>query len=161
MFPQLSNVDRMIEVKEHETEEGMEAGSSSNWMEQESAVRDHRVYAFLARCCTSFLAETCIAEAISASSTDNFPEESIENTLDPRELVSRRASYWSSKGQHNPEVPETLIYKLTSDFCVITEISVQPFQGTLFISLKFCIQITCFQILIVFHPIKKNGFFCQ
>ena len=70
-----------------------------------------------------------MAGAISASSTDNYPEESIANTLEPKEIVSRRASYWSSTGQRNPDVPETLIYKLTSDFCVITEISVQPFQG--------------------------------
>ncbi|XP_035539455.1 F-box protein At4g00755-like isoform X2 [Juglans regia] len=37
-------------------------------------------------------------------------------------------SYWSSKGQSNPAVPETLVYKLADDFCVITEINLRPFQ---------------------------------
>ncbi|PON58009.1 F-box domain containing protein [Parasponia andersonii] len=129
MFPELSRVAHAIELKQHATEEDVELGFSSNWMEWESMVRDHRVYAFLARCCTSFVAENCIGEAISASSTDNYPRESISNTLESTERFSRRILYWSSKGQCNCEVPETLIYKLASDFCVITGISVQPFQA--------------------------------
>ena len=51
------------------------------------------------------------------------------NTLDPRDRFALRASYWSSKGHKDPSVPETLIYKLKADFCVITEIYIQPFEG--------------------------------
>ncbi|XP_058008347.1 F-box protein At4g00755 isoform X2 [Hevea brasiliensis] len=106
-----------------------EVGCSKS-VEWETLEREHRVYAFLARGCTLFARrEDCIAGALSASSTDNYPEESIRNTLEPHDRVLRRASYWSSKGQSNPAVPETLTYKLVADICVITEISVRPFQA--------------------------------
>ncbi|MBA0790879.1 hypothetical protein Gohar_015496, partial [Gossypium harknessii] len=91
--------------------------------------REHRAYAFLARCCLSTTAGDCISEAIIASSTDNYPEESICNTLEPRDRVARTASYWSSKGQKNPAVPETLTYRLIADLCVVTEIKIRPFQA--------------------------------
>ncbi|XP_030491084.2 F-box protein At4g00755 [Cannabis sativa] len=129
MFVELSRVAHTMVVKQFETEEGMGFGSTSNWTEQESMVRDHRLYAFLNKCCSSFVPENCLAKAISASSTDNYPEESIDNTLEPREIISRRISYWSSTGQRNCEVPETLIYKLASNICVISEISIKPFEA--------------------------------
>ncbi|KAF5952953.1 hypothetical protein HYC85_010897 [Camellia sinensis] len=96
---------------------------SSNSAESKALLREHRAYGFLARALKTFTPTDCIAEAVSASSTDNYPEESIRNTLNPRDRVLRRASYWSSKGQKDPAVPETLIYKLISNLCVITEIS--------------------------------------
>uniref|UniRef100_A0A0A9D7Y6 Uncharacterized protein n=1 Tax=Arundo donax TaxID=35708 RepID=A0A0A9D7Y6_ARUDO len=58
---------------------------------------------------------------------DNFPEESIENTLEPVDHVEMRPSYWSSGGQSDPSVPECLIYMLHSDLCIINEIKIQPF----------------------------------
>ncbi|KAK6260749.1 hypothetical protein SCA6_015223 [Theobroma cacao] len=127
MFPQFSRLDCVNEligtVKRH-----AEAGPS-NFMEWEALEREHRVFAFLARGCLSFGLRDCISEAIIASSTDNYPEESIDNTLEPRDRVARIASYWSSKGQSNPEVPETLTYKLAADLCVITDINIRPFQA--------------------------------
>lgn len=129
LFPQLSRVSHVVELNQHETEDHVEVGSSSNWMEWESMIKDHRVYAFLVQCCKSLDAKSCIQEAISASSTDNDPEESISNTLEAGDVVARRASYWSSEGQNDSRVPETLTYKLVSDLCVITEISIQPFRG--------------------------------
>lgn len=129
LFPQLSRVSHVVELNQHKTEDHVEVGSSSNWMERESMIKDHRVYAFLVQCCKSLDAKSCIQEAISASSTDNYPEESISNTLEAGDVVARRASYWSSKGQKDSRVPETLTYKLVSDLCVITEISIQPFRG--------------------------------
>jgi hypothetical protein len=128
MFPQLSRVARVIEFNNGSGDETVEVGCSYQ-MEWESLERDDRVYALLARYCTSFLVENCVSEAISASSTDNYPEESVENTLQSANIVERRASYWSSKGQRNPAVPETLIFKLASELCVITEINIRPFQG--------------------------------
>ncbi|KAK1560431.1 hypothetical protein Q3G72_026621 [Acer saccharum] len=97
-------------------------------MEWESLKKEHRAYAFLARCFTSFAVKQLILEPIAASSTDNFPMESIYNTLNPSKRA-RRASYWSSKGQSNPAVPETLTYKLDGDLCLINEINIQPFQA--------------------------------
>ena len=129
MFPQLSRVARVMELNKCRAKEPVEVGSSYS-MEWESLARDHRVYATLARVCTSFHPENCISKAISASSTDNYPDESIENTLQSADIVPlpQTAFYWSSKGQKDPAVPETLIYMLKSEFCVITEINIRPFQ---------------------------------
>lgn len=127
MFPQLSRVDHVTEFS-NSIRRPSDAGTS-NFIEWETLEREHRVYAFLARGCTSFPVRECIAEAIVASSTDNYPEESIHHTLEPRDRIGDRASYWSSKGQNNPEVPETLLYKLVSDLCVISEINIKPFQA--------------------------------
>ncbi|KAH7522708.1 hypothetical protein FEM48_Zijuj07G0167200 [Ziziphus jujuba var. spinosa] len=126
-FPQLSKVAHVVEVNDCEANEP--SAGSSNSKECETLERDHRAYAILGRRCKEFAVEDCISEAIGASSTDNYPEESIDNTLEPRDIVARRASYWSSKGQSDPSVPETLIYKLDSDFYVVTEINIKPFRA--------------------------------
>ncbi|XP_058181913.1 F-box protein At4g00755-like isoform X2 [Rhododendron vialii] len=126
MFPEVSSIAHAIEVKN--TIEPVEA-CPENSTEWECMKRDHRVYAFLARGLTSFTRKDCILEAISASSTDNYPDESIENTLEARDRIEQRASYWSSEGEDDPTVPETLVYKLIAKLCVITEIHVQPFQA--------------------------------
>uniref|UniRef100_A0A7N2MD50 F-box domain-containing protein n=1 Tax=Quercus lobata TaxID=97700 RepID=A0A7N2MD50_QUELO len=131
MFPQLSRVARVMELDKCRAKKPVEVGSSYS-MEWESLARDHRVYATLAQVCTSSIVGDCISEAISASSTDHYPDESIHNTLLPLlPAYAWRVSYWSSKGQTNPAVPETLIYKLKSEFCVITEINICPFQELL------------------------------
>ncbi|KAL9270779.1 F-box protein-like protein [Drosera capensis] len=127
LFPQLSCVVSVVDLTERA---GMpaEVGTSRS-IESENEEREHRVYASLARGLISPEVDNCVLEAISASTTDNYPEESIHNTLEARDRVGRRASYWSSSGQSNPAVPEKLIYKLQSDFYIVTEISVQPFQA--------------------------------
>ncbi|KAL0428931.1 UNVERIFIED_CONTAM: F-box protein [Sesamum radiatum] len=104
---------------------------TNNVMEPEILERDHKVYAALLQALTrsKVSPKDCIANAISASSTDNYPDESVVNTLNPRDRFIRRASYWSSKGQSNPEVPEMLIYKLRAGIWVITEIDIQPFEA--------------------------------
>ncbi|KAL4586049.1 hypothetical protein LXL04_010680 [Taraxacum kok-saghyz] len=86
-------------------------------------------YAALFQSLTKFPQSYCIADPVSASSTDNYPEESILNTLDPRVKILHRNSYWSSTGSDDEEKPETLIYNLTSNFCVISEIYLHPFQA--------------------------------
>ncbi|KAL6126090.1 hypothetical protein ACLB2K_074141 [Fragaria x ananassa] len=131
MFPQLSRVAHVVELHDCDAKECADVGSS-NSKEWDTLEREHRVYAFLAHACTYFPASDCISGAISASSTDNFLEESINNTLYPSTRVGRRASYWSSKGQKNPAVPEMLTYKLTSDLIIVTEINIHPFQGKYF-----------------------------
>lgn len=127
-FPHLSRVASIVEVNNSEVN-GHEEVACSSSRDSESVQRDHRVYAFFAHVSTSLLMRTCISEAIIASSTDNDPEESINNTLESRDVVSRRASYWSSKGQFKPDVPETLVYRLVSNLCVVIGINIRPFQG--------------------------------
>ncbi|KAF5480360.1 hypothetical protein F2P56_001119 [Juglans regia] len=126
IFPEISNVTHIIEVNNMIEPAKISSDDSAEW---ERLKRDHRVYAFLTRGLTPFMRGDCISEPISASSTDNYPGESIQNTLEPRDRVEDRASYWSSKGESDPGVPETLIYKLVANLCVVTEIHVQPFQA--------------------------------
>lgn len=127
MFPELRKADYVVEPSSGIIKP-LEVGCSKS-VEWQNLEREHRAYAFLAHSCSSFSPRSCISEAISASSTDNYPEESIHNTLEPRDRVAAIASYWSSKGQSNPAVPETLVYKLVADICVVTEIHIQPFKG--------------------------------
>ncbi|KAL2540128.1 F-box protein [Abeliophyllum distichum] len=123
-FPEVSRFANVVEVKS--TTEPLNYGNdgSSEWACLE---RDHRVYALLTRRLTSSMRKDCISDAIIASSTDNYPQESIKNTLEPRDRIDHRASYWSSRGESDPAVPETLTYKLAARLCLITEIHVQPF----------------------------------
>ncbi|KAL5075459.1 hypothetical protein RYX36_014443 [Vicia faba] len=128
MFPQLSRVACVVELNQDGVKEHSEVGSSQS-NECLALWKGHRVYSYLARSCLSPVAMDCIDKAISASSTDNFPQESIVNTLEERDNIAGRFSYWSSSGQSNPNVPETLTYQLASQICVITEINIQPFQA--------------------------------
>ncbi|OVA14163.1 hypothetical protein BVC80_1787g266 [Macleaya cordata] len=125
LFPEVSSATSAIEV--NNMIEPIEAESTDSVLE--NLKRNHRVYALLARGLTPNLRKDCILEAIGASSTDNYPEESIQHTLEPSDRVNERASYWSSEGESDPGVPETLTYKLASKLCFITEINIQPFQA--------------------------------
>ena len=87
---------------------------------------------------TPYTPKDCIIHCIGASSTDNFPEETVENTLEPVDRVEMRPSYWSSGGQRHPAVPECLIYKLQVDLCLVDEIKVQPFKGPLLLRHYCC-----------------------
>ncbi|KAL9245328.1 hypothetical protein vseg_018991 [Gypsophila vaccaria] len=128
LFPQLSGIARVVDTSNAQHPKYSDVGCSRS-AELEELRKEHRVFASLARGLTSSGVGECLSDAICASSTDNFPEEGVHNTLEPRYRIGRRASYWSSSGQSNPEVPEKLTYKLISDFCVITEINIQPFQA--------------------------------
>ncbi|PHT87194.1 hypothetical protein T459_09300 [Capsicum annuum] len=125
-FPEISSVANMIEVENRVVPMVSQSEKTAEWLFLE---RDHRVYAFLTRGLSNCVKEDCLVDAIHASSTDNYPEESILNTLKPGDRVDYRASYWSSRGESDPTVPETLTYKLISKLCLISEIHVQPFQA--------------------------------
>ncbi|CAI9092167.1 OLC1v1027346C2 [Oldenlandia corymbosa var. corymbosa] len=98
-------------------------------MEWSCLKREHKVYAFLARGLDSSVRNDCLLKAISASSTDNYPDESIQNTLTSNDRIGQRASYWSSKGESDATVPETLTYNLMAKMCLVTEIHIQPFKA--------------------------------
>ncbi|XP_006649272.2 F-box protein At4g00755-like [Oryza brachyantha] len=106
------------------------AAESSHGVELKARERDYRIYSYLSGALASTKPSMdCILQCIGASSTDNFPEESIENTLMPNDRVKNRASYWSSGGQDDPDAPESLTYRLNSDICIIDEIRLQPFKA--------------------------------
>ncbi|KAG8095721.1 hypothetical protein GUJ93_ZPchr0013g36067 [Zizania palustris] len=103
---------------------------SSRDVELKARERDYRIYSYLAGALVSAKPSMdCILHCIGASSTDNFPGESIDNTLEPRDRVHDRPSYWSSGGQDYSDVPESLTYRLNSDMCIVDEIRVQPFKA--------------------------------
>lgn len=125
-YPEISSVANIIEVENAVVPVVSQPDKSMEWLCLE---RDHRVYAFLAQGLSNCMTEDCLIDAIHASSTDNYPAESILNTLKPGDRVAYRGSYWSSRGEGDPTVPETLTYKLISKLCLISEIHVQPFRA--------------------------------
>ena len=126
LFPDLSGAAHFIEVNGMIDTSTVE---SSNITKGEYLLRLHRIYLLLARSLNPVTRNDCIGVAIEASSTDNNPLESIENTLEPGDRLYNRASYWSSLGSRDPDVPETLTYGLVSNLCAISEIHIQPFLG--------------------------------
>ncbi|XP_042031673.1 F-box protein At4g00755-like [Salvia splendens] len=99
---------------------------SGEWASLE---REHRVYASLGRNLMTSGRESCITDAVCASSTDRYPDESIKNTLEPSDRTFLGPSYWSSNGATHPSGSETLIYKLASQLCLITELQVHPYEA--------------------------------
>jgi hypothetical protein len=98
------------------------------------AERDHRIYSYLGGALVSTSPSVnCIVRCIAASSTDRFPRERMENTLDPRAWVGDNPSYWSSKGYRDPDMSESLTYGLQSDLCIIDEIRIKPDRGAKYI----------------------------
>ncbi|CAM0870441.1 unnamed protein product [Alopecurus aequalis] len=98
---------------------------------RDAAEAEFRIYAHL---CGAILAAKpapvdCILHCVGASSTDNFPDETMENTLEPQDRINLRPSYWSSGGQDDAQVPETLTYRLASDLCLVHEVRIQPFKA--------------------------------
>ncbi|KAG2711210.1 hypothetical protein I3760_04G066900 [Carya illinoinensis] len=135
-FPEIDNEAHIIELNNIIGPTKLSSDNSTEW---ERLKRDHRVYAFLlAQALSPSIRTDCLSEPISASSTDNYPDESIRNTLEPRDRVEGSPSYWSSGGENDPNVPETLTYKLVNNLCVVTEIRVQPFlENSVYISAYF------------------------
>ncbi|CAL9113510.1 unnamed protein product [Musa acuminata var. zebrina] len=125
--PEASKFAQVVEVST--VSKTTEVGSSSA-VEWQSMEREHKVYLYLGHCLSSPKGKRdCIYQAICASSTDNYPDESIENTLEPSEIADRRPSYWSSGGQREASVPESLTYRLVANLCIVSEIKIQPFKA--------------------------------
>ena len=116
------------------TRDAQAAGSSGSSFRQ-NLEREERIYRHLLRELRHepAIEKSCIRDAVVASSTDNYPEESIVQTLYPRPRYSDdiTPSYWSSTGQRDVNCPETLTYNLMSNLCVVHEVRIRPFQGTL------------------------------
>ncbi|GFP93047.1 F-box protein at4g00755 [Phtheirospermum japonicum] len=125
-FPQLANIVNIVDESKTKTNSTIENAS-----EREILERDHKVYASLhwAILKANVPMKDCLQKAVSASSTDRMPDESVESTVGSMGRLTGRASYWSSKGQSDPTVPETLIYKMKPGIWVITEIDIQPFEA--------------------------------
>ncbi|XP_078174330.1 F-box protein At4g00755-like [Carex rostrata] len=128
LCPEITNFTD-IELLDRSTLRPLQEASSSTSSEQ-ILKRAHLVYTYFAHCLfTQNSDKACVLSCIGASSTDNFPEESIENTLVPNERVEMRYSYWSSGGQRDPNVQESLVYQLRSGLYTVSEIRIQPFKA--------------------------------
>nr|XP_033508533.1 F-box protein At4g00755-like isoform X1 [Nicotiana tomentosiformis] len=125
-FPQLSRISRIREPDLGIAEGKDVKFSNSTW---ETLKIDHNVYASLLQAIetSNSCPSDCIDYEVSASSTDDYPV-SVWNTLVPTDRNQDQPSYWSSTGDSDPNAPETLIYKLKADLCVITEINIQPLE---------------------------------
>lgn len=126
LLPEMSSVIHTIESNNMIEPLRLIEQEHSEWQYHK---RNFKVYAFLARGLNPFTRKDCISEVICASSTDNYPTESIRNTLEPSDRLEDGASYWSSKGESNPATPETLFYKLMANMCLVTEFHIRPFQA--------------------------------
>ncbi|KAJ4778590.1 F-box protein [Rhynchospora pubera] len=101
--------------------------TSMDWQILETA---HITYTYFACCFLSCDSDKgCVMTCIGASSTDRSPMEMIQNTLQPTDIVHWIPSYWSSAGQADPNVQESLIYRLESDLYLVNEIRIQPFKA--------------------------------
>jgi hypothetical protein len=126
MFPEISDVVDSVEVDNMMIEPV--SSMLDNCANLEGLKSEHKLYAVLAFELNPYV-KNCISNAIAASSTNNYPEESIMNTLEPGDRTENRVSYWLSEGHSASNIPESLVYKLCSNICLITKIRVQPFQG--------------------------------
>lgn len=106
------------------------AGSSAG-AEFDKLERDHRVYMQLSHGLLSrYNTKDCIIQhCIGASSTDRYPEEDMENTLEAADRIGWNGSYWSSRGHRDPALAESLMYRLQTDLCLVDEIKMRPFKA--------------------------------
>lgn len=131
LCPEAATLAAAIEVSRSSPPPPPASPESSGDAGARAAEAEFRIYAHL---CGELLPNAgpsidCILHCVGASSTDNFPDETIENTLEPQDRINHRPSYWSSGGQDDGAVPETLTYRLCSDICVVHEIKLQPFKA--------------------------------
>ena len=104
--------------------------SSSKGFEWKNLKMEDRFYGKLAHELIGLpMEKSCIREPISASSTDNYLDESIIYTLDPWDKKDARPSYLSSKGERSSEVSETLTYRLRMNLYAAHEAKIHLFQG--------------------------------
>lgn len=91
--------------------------------EWEILERDHKVYIAL-------LHAVARSKSLPQDCIDHLRIQSIVNTLNPRNRLPMGASYWSSIGHLDPEVPETLTYKIRDGIWSIVEVDIKLFLGS-------------------------------
>lgn len=104
--------------------------NSGHW---ETLVTEHRIFSTLLHPLAKQInfPKDILAFPIGASSTDRDLAENVINTLTPIDRYPRGASYWSSKGEIDPNVPENIMYRLNAGISIVTEVNIRPFEGDL------------------------------
>ncbi|GAU40163.1 hypothetical protein TSUD_292680 [Trifolium subterraneum] len=96
MFPEISDVVDSVEVDNMMIEPVSNMlDNCTNW---ECLKREHKVHAVMAFELNPYV-KNCISKAIAASSTKNYPEVSMVNTLEPGDRTEHGASYCISHVQ--------------------------------------------------------------
>ncbi|XP_051123318.1 F-box protein At4g00755-like [Andrographis paniculata] len=95
----------------------------------ETLEKEHKIYTSLLQALTKpiIYPKDCISFPIGASSTDREVE-NVTNTLIPVDRYPWGASYWSSKGHSDPNAPESILYRLNSNICIVSEIDIRPYK---------------------------------
>ncbi|XP_073127862.1 F-box protein At4g00755-like [Henckelia pumila] len=98
-----------------------------NW---EILKMEHNIYSSLLQALEKPLIarKGCVSYVVGASSTDTTVAQNIVNVLSPTDRYDWGHSYWSSKGQSDPNMPESILLKLNADICVVREIGIRPFE---------------------------------
>lgn len=120
--------------------------NTNSW---EVLVREHEIYtSFLCALSKSAISpKHCIECIIGASSTNRHLEESVV------QILLKGDSYWSSKGQDDPNVPERIIFQLNSRVCIVNEIDIRACGGDLIFSVlnffpSFTVIVIAFFLLV-------------
>ncbi|KAL0397850.1 UNVERIFIED_CONTAM: F-box protein [Sesamum calycinum] len=128
-FPQVANVAYAVEDSDGIIKlSNISSGNPENW---EALKRDHKIYSFLLQPLAKpiICPKDCLGFPIGASSTDHDLAENVINTLTPIDRYPGGASYWSSKGERDPNVPENILYRLITSISIVTEVHIRPFQA--------------------------------
>lgn len=98
-----------------------------NW---EILEMEHNIYSSLLQALAKpvIARKECVSYVVGASSTDTTVVQNIVNVLSTTDRYDWGHSYWSSKGQSDPNMPESILFKLNADICVISEIGIRPFK---------------------------------
>ncbi|KAH9624520.1 hypothetical protein KSS87_019494 [Heliosperma pusillum] len=93
--------------------------------------RYHRAFSFLSIYLAAYRCAGEIEKRICASSYGRVPDEEVssEDDFDYSHIDDENPTYWSSKGNKDPTISETVVYKTISNLCIIKEIHVQPFEA--------------------------------
>ena len=147
MYPEVSRLTFIADVRNSSDDMELTGDTSNQW---EGLLRQHRIYmSLIHNIMTTESRGEIILDPVSASSTDNYPHESIDNTLEPSDRRDTAPSYWSSAGSENPDSPETLTYRLSSRLCVVHEIKLRPFQGQF-------LKLACFLLMFLKSMVSLN-----
>ncbi|XP_026410042.1 F-box protein At4g00755-like [Papaver somniferum] len=82
-------------------------------------------------CAIKAIEEENIIEPLEVETNGNVEMEKLKKNHRVYAFLARGGeSYWSSERESNPDLPETLTYKLVPKLCFITKIRVQLFQAS-------------------------------
>ncbi|XP_051124496.1 F-box protein At4g00755-like [Andrographis paniculata] len=107
-----------------------EHGNRNNSRRFRALEKQHKVFNYLLSALSkaNINPKDIVQYVIGASSTRNYPKDSVVNVLLPSDLFYYQASQWSSTGHTHGDVCESILFKLDGGICIVTHVDIQPFQ---------------------------------